>query len=174
VNSSEIESAFATAAETAAALRSRRISARDLLDLTFERIDRHNPTLNAIVWQDRDQAMARARGADEALAHGNASGALLGVPVTIKESFAYTGSPSTWGVPALKDSNSPRTAIAVERLETAGAIVVAKTNVPVSCSGTGKAITRFMERRTIRGTWNEHRVARLEVDPQHSRPVSGR
>src|SRR5207249_11211125 len=48
-----------------------------------------------------------------------------------KESFAYRGSPSTWGLPALKDAISPRTAVAVERLESAGAIVVGKTNVPV-------------------------------------------
>jgi amidase len=53
------------------------------------------------------------------------------VTVTIKESFAYRGSPNTWGLPSLKDANSPRTAVAAERLESAGAIVVGKTNVPV-------------------------------------------
>jgi Asp-tRNA(Asn)/Glu-tRNA(Gln) amidotransferase A subunit family amidase len=131
MNSSDFKPAFATAAETANAVRSKRISASDLTKLTFERIDRQNPQLNAIVWQDRDQAMARAQQPDEALASGKASGALHGVPVTIKESFAYQGSPNTWGVPGLKAANSPRTAVAVERLESAGAIVVGKTNVPV-------------------------------------------
>ena len=75
--------------------------------------------------------MARAREADDALGGGELLGPLHGVPVTIKESFAYRGSPNTWGVPALKDANSPRTAVAVERLESAGAIVIGKTNVPV-------------------------------------------
>lgn len=131
MNSSHFEPAFATAAETAAALRDRRISATDLVRLTFERIDHHNPQLNAIVWQDRDRAMMRAHEADDALARGSLSGPLHGVPVTIKESFAYRGSPNTWGLPALADTNSPRTAVAVERLECAGAIVVGKTNVPV-------------------------------------------
>ena len=51
--------------------------------------------------------------------------------MTIKESFAYRESPNTWGLPPLRDSRSPRTAVAVERLESAGAIVVGKTNVPV-------------------------------------------
>jgi amidase len=51
------------------------------------------------------------------------------VPVTIKESFAYRGSPNTWGLPPLKNAISPRTAVAVERLESAGAIVLGKTNV---------------------------------------------
>lgn len=57
------------------------------------------------------------------------------MPVTIKESFAYRGSPNTWGLPSLADAHSPRTAIAVERLEAAGAIVVGKTNVPVMALG---------------------------------------
>ena len=131
VSASDFEPGFAAAAVSADAVRKKRISASELATLMFQRIDRYNPALNAIVWQDREQAMARARRADEALARGQASGALHGVPVTIKESFAYRGSPNTWGIPALKDAISPRTAVAVERLESAGAIVVGKTNVPV-------------------------------------------
>jgi len=113
------------------AVQTKQISATELIDITFRRIDRLNSTLNAIVWECREQAMARARQADAALARGQATGPLHGVPVTIKESFAYQGSPNTWGLPPLKDAMSPRTAVAVERLESAGAIVVGKTNVPV-------------------------------------------
>jgi len=123
--------AFATAADMADAIRRKIISASELLDITLQRIDLHNPKLNAIIWQCREQAMARAKQAEAALAAGRASGALHGVPITIKESFAYRGSPSTWGLPALQDAISLRTAVAVERLESAGAIVVGKTNVPV-------------------------------------------
>jgi amidase len=123
--------AFATAAVTADAIRKKRISARELLNITFQRIDRYNPRLNAIIWQFREQAVMRATQADEALARGKPWGELHGLPVTIKESFAYRGSPNTWGLPPLKDSRSSRTAVAVERLESAGAIVVGKTNVPV-------------------------------------------
>jgi amidase len=123
--------AFATAAESADAVRNKKISATELMDVTFRRIDRHNPNINAIVWQFREQAMERARQADEMLANGKPWGPLHGVPVTIKEAFAYQGSPSTWGLPPLKDVKSPRTAVAVERLESAGAIVIGKTNVPV-------------------------------------------
>ena len=120
---------FATAAELADALRTKRIAARELMELTLRRIERHNPTLNAIVWQNPELAMARAKDADQALADGSARGPLHGVPITIKESFAYSGSPSTWGLPALTTAHSPRTAVAIERLESAGAIVVGKTNV---------------------------------------------
>ena len=125
---------FAPAIEAADALRGKRISATELLELTFRHIDRHNAKLNAIVWTCREQAMARAGEADRALASGDTLSPLHGVPVTIKESFAYRGSPSTWGLPPLKNATSPRTAVAIERLESAGAIVIGKTNVPVMLS----------------------------------------
>ena len=129
MNSSDFKPAFATVAETANAVRNKKISATELLDLEFQRIDRYNPKLNAIVWQNREQALACAKQADAALVAGKSLGALHGVPVTIKESFAYCGSPNTWGLPPLKNAISPRTAVAVERLESAGAIVLGKTNV---------------------------------------------
>jgi amidase len=136
---SDLSSGFATALETADALRKKKISARELVETALKRIDLHNPKLNAIIWENREQAMARAEQADEALAKGKVIGPLHGVPVTIKESFAYRGSPSTWGRAALKSALSPRTAIAVERLEAAGAIVVGKTNVPVMLADFGQS-----------------------------------
>jgi amidase len=102
MNATDVQLAFRSASETADAVRTKKISASELTNLMFQRIDRYNPALNAIVWQDRDRAMAHARQADEALARGHLFGALHGVPVTIKESFAYKDSPNTWGIPALK------------------------------------------------------------------------
>jgi amidase len=93
--SPDFDPAFATAAESADAMRNKRISATELMDLTFRRVDRHNPKINAIIWQFREQAMERARQADEMLAKGKTWGLLHGVPVTIKEAFAYQGSPNT-------------------------------------------------------------------------------
>jgi amidase len=122
---------FATAAEMAAAVRAKYISARELVEHTFQRIDAINPTLNAIVGDLRQPALTRAAEADKALADGRVLGPLHGVPITIKESFAYRGTPNTWGLPDLAHAISPRTAVAIERLESAGAIVVGKTNVPV-------------------------------------------
>ena len=122
---------FDTATAAAEAIRTKQISASEVLDLTFQRIDRHNPKLNAVIWQNRDAALARAKDADRALASGQAWGPLHGVPITIKEAFAYRGSANAWGMAPLKDAISPRTAVAVERIEAAGAIVVGKTNVPV-------------------------------------------
>src|ERR1700676_3080683 len=127
----DFEPAFATEKESTDAIRGKKISTSELVDLTFRRVDLHNPKINAIVWQFREQAMARARQADETLAAGKTWGPLHGAPVTIKEAFPYKGSPNTWGLPQLKDVMSARTAVAVERLESAGAIVIGKTNLPV-------------------------------------------
>jgi amidase len=127
----DFKPAFATAADTAEAVRTKQISAVELITETFRRLDRHDPTINAVIWQCREQALARAKQADEALADGKSWGALHGVPITIKEAFAYEGSPSSWGVPQLRDAKSPQTAVAVKRLEMAGAIVIGKTNIPV-------------------------------------------
>jgi amidase len=124
-------SLFSTAAQLAAAVRTKQMSSAELVELTLREIDRRNPKLNAIVWHFRDQAIERARRADEALAKGADVGPLHGVPITIKESFAYRGSPNTWGLPPLEHAMSPRTATAVDRLESAGAITIGKTNVPV-------------------------------------------
>lgn len=89
--------AFATAAQSAQAIREKKISATELLAFTYERIDHHNQKINAIIWQCREKATARARQEDEILAKGKTLGPLHGVPVTIKEAFAYQGSPNTWG-----------------------------------------------------------------------------
>src|SRR5438046_6352063 len=96
--SGDFNPAFATAVESAHAIRTKRISATELLNIIFRRVDLHNPSINAIVWQAREQAMARARKADEMLAKGTPWGPLHGVPVTIKEAFAWQGPPNTWGL----------------------------------------------------------------------------
>jgi amidase len=138
---SDFSPAFATAAETADAIRKKRISASELMNIAMQRVDRHNPALNAIVWQDREQAAARAKQADEALASGNASGALHGVPVTIKDAFAYRGSPNSWGLPPSPSSASNPPARSSSEKRTCR-----------SCSAIGKPTTRFTGRRIIRGT----------------------
>jgi amidase len=125
-----LDPGYATATDLAEAIRRRKISAREVLQATLQRIDRYNPKLNAIIIEFRSRALVRAREADEALANGRPWGPLHGVPVTIKEAFAYEGSPNTWGRSEFKDLNSPHTAVAVARLEAAGAIVIGKTNIP--------------------------------------------
>lgn len=125
------ELAFQPAIRLAAAIRDRRVSAAELLDLYLARADRYNPRINAVIIMDVDGARRRARAADEALADGKVWGPLHGVPMTVKESFDVAGLPTTWGVPALRDNIASSNALAVDRLLGAGAIVFGKTNVPI-------------------------------------------
>ncbi|MFN9999646.1 MAG: amidase family protein, partial [bacterium] len=122
---------FRTATSLAAALRAKKISARELLDLYLTRVATHNPRLNDVVELATARARRRARAADRALAAGVRNRPLLGVPMTIKESFDVAGMRTSWGDPALKENVAAADALAVQRLEAAGAIVFGKTNVPL-------------------------------------------
>jgi amidase len=106
------------------------ISCVELLDFYLERSRQHNPRLNAIILQDPERARARARALD-AGGRQNA-GPLFGVPMTVKESFDYTGHPTTWGFKFREGHSATQDATAVTRLEAAGAVVFGKTNVPVA------------------------------------------
>src|SRR5258708_5911779 len=72
---------------------------------------------------------AAARAADKALAAGERR-PLLGIPITVKESYNIAGLPTTWGFPAMKDFLAAEDALAVARVKAAGAVVLGKTNVP--------------------------------------------
>ena len=81
---------FATATELLAALRTGRVTSRELTDLYIRRIERHDGRLNAVVVRDFERARHQAGAADRAVARGE-GGALLGLPMTIKESFNVVG-----------------------------------------------------------------------------------
>ena len=128
------ELAFASATALAAKIASKAASSVELLNHYFDRVDRFNPALNAIIVQRRETALARAKRADEALARGERWGPLHGVPMTVKESYDVAGTPTTWGAPQLKDNVAAKDALAISRLEAAGVVVFGKTNVPLMLS----------------------------------------
>ena len=122
---------FKSATALARDLRSRKISALEILDQCWHRVEAHNPVVNAIIFTDIERARSAARAADQRLQAGRPLGPLDGVPVTIKESFDWSGTPSTWGVPAYRNNIAQTDALAVRRLEEAGAVIFGKTNVPL-------------------------------------------
>ena len=129
---SEFSPDFATALDAAAAIKSKRISSVELTELAFRRVDHYNAKINAVILEFRAASLARARQADQALAKKQWWGPFHGVPVTVKESYGMEGVPTTAGVPQYKDFRPQRNAAAVDRILRAGAIVIGKTNVPVS------------------------------------------
>lgn len=104
------------------------LSARELVGQVLSGLDAAAP-LNAIVSRDDEAALAAADEADAARARGERR-PLLGLPVTIKDSLDAVGLPSTCGSFARAGHMPERDATAVARLRAAGAVVVAKTNVP--------------------------------------------
>lgn len=120
---------FKSAVELAQMLRDRTVSSIEVLDAHLAQIAKHNSKLNAICTLDQENARARAKQADEALARGENWGALHGVPITIKDIFATAGLRTTAGYIPLKDYVPQQDATAVARLRSAGAVIVGKTNM---------------------------------------------
>ena len=119
-----------TAGALARAIREREVSSRELLDLYLQRVDRINPSLNAVVTLDADRAKKEADAADDLTVRGGALGPLHGLPITVKDAIEVGGMRSTGGATALTDHVPAADAPAVARLRQAGAIVYGKTNVP--------------------------------------------
>ncbi|MCW2779566.1 MAG: amidase [Marmoricola sp.] len=132
-----------TAREMVAAVRSRAISARELLDLHLARIAERNPELNAIVSLDEDRARAGAAAADEATASGAATGALHGLPFAFKDTHAAAGWRTTYGSPLFADNVPDTDDLVVERVRRAGVVVIGKTNVPEFAAGSHTFNTIF-------------------------------
>jgi len=106
------------------------MSAVEVVKMHLARIDEINPSLNAVVTRCDDMALERAREADAALARDKTLGPLHGLPITIKDAFETAGVRSTGGTKGRADYIPSTNAAAVDRLLTAGAILIGKTNTP--------------------------------------------
>ena len=137
---------YRSARELAAALAARKVSSAELVDLAIARIEARDGKLNAVVVRDFARAKVAAVEADKALARREER-PLLGVPITVKESFNVAGLATTWGIPAAKGFQPRDDALAVQRLKAAGAIVLGKTNVPLG-------LADFQSYNDIYGTTN--------------------
>jgi amidase len=146
---------FSSATEIATAIRLRRVSAAEVLEMCLARIAKHNPALNAICTLDEAGARARAKQADAALARGELWGPLHGVPMTIKDALETAGLRTTGGYPPLSNHVPKRDATAVARLRAAGAVLMGKTNVP-PLSADGRADNPIFGRTN--NPWNLERT----------------
>jgi amidase len=146
---------YQSATRLTALIRARKIGCLELLDHFLQRVERYNVAINAVVWMDSKAARKRARAADAALARGESWGPLHGLPMTVKEAYDLAGSPSTHGIPALRDHIAATDSLVVVRLKAAGAVIFGKTNVPFAMADwqTFNAI-----HGTTRNPWNLERV----------------
>ena len=121
-----------SALATAAAIRSGQTTALAECEAAIARIEAGDGDINAVVVRDFDRARDQARAVDARVAAGDTAGALLGVPMTVKESFDVAGLASCWGFAEHADFVASEDAVAVQRLKAAGAVILGKTNVPVA------------------------------------------
>jgi amidase len=126
---------YATAREMAAAVATREISARELLDLHLDRIAAANPDVNAVVSLDEERARLRAAEADEQTARGDRVGVLHGLPHAFKDTHEVAGWRTTFGSPLRAEYVPKRDEVIVERIRAAGVVTIGKTNVPEWAAG---------------------------------------
>jgi len=122
---------FKTATELSAALAARQVSAVELAQDAILRIERHDGRINAVCVRDFTRGLETARAADAARARGDTA-PLLGIPLTVKESYNVAGLPTTWGFPPQKDFVPGEDALSIARVKQAGGVILGKTNVPVA------------------------------------------
>ncbi len=124
------EICFMTATELAGKIRTRELSALEVMEAHLSQIERINPKVNAIVTYLPERGLAGARAADEALARGEPTGPLHGLPIAHKDLEITKGIRTTFGSPLFKDFVPDQNTLSVDRLQQAGAITIGKTNTP--------------------------------------------
>lgn len=120
---------FASATQMLQALREKKISSVELLEMHLTQIAKVNPLINAITTRNYENAKQAARGADEARMRGEEA-ALLGLPVTFKDCISVSGLRSTMGVAEYVNHIPESEAVIATRVKLAGAVVLGKTNIP--------------------------------------------
>jgi Asp-tRNA(Asn)/Glu-tRNA(Gln) amidotransferase A subunit family amidase len=107
-------------------LRSRQLSSQELTELYVDRLKRFDAVLKCVVTLTDDLALKQAKQADAEIKAGRYRGPLHGIPWGAKDLIAKSGYPTTWGAPPFKRQIIPTDATVVERLDKAGAVLVAK------------------------------------------------
>jgi amidase len=119
-----------SASEIADAVRSRRFSAVEVAQAHLDRIAQVNPTINAVVQEFPEEALAAARRVDDQIASGEDPGPLCGVPVTTKVNIDQKGHATTNGLKLLKDMVATQDSPVVSNIRKAGGVIIGRTNTP--------------------------------------------
>ena len=136
------------------ALAAKEISSVELTQLYLDRIKSLNPTINAYITVDAEKSLAQAKAADAMRAAGNA-GPLTGVPLAQKDIFCAKGWLTTCGSRMLSNFASPYDATVIDRFNTAGAVILGKTNMDEFAMGSSNETSFF---GPVKNPWDMTRV----------------
>jgi Asp-tRNA(Asn)/Glu-tRNA(Gln) amidotransferase A subunit family amidase len=142
--------AFATVSELASLIQARKVTSVELTQMYLARLKRYDPKLHFVITFTEDRALAQAKAADADIAAGNYRGPLHGIPWGAKDLLAVKGYPTTWGAGGFEHQSFDEDATVVQRLDAAGAVLVAKFTLGALAMG-----DKWFGGRT-RNPWNPH------------------
>src|SRR6186997_3369184 len=119
-----------SAAEMAALIRSKKVSAKEAATAALARLDAVNPKINAVVDHRPEDVLAQAAAIDAAIARKEDAGPLAGVPVTVKVNIDQQGYATTNGVKLQRDVIATTNSPVIDNLRRAGAVILGRTNCP--------------------------------------------
>ncbi|OAM52155.1 aspartyl/glutamyl-tRNA amidotransferase subunit A [Methylovorus sp. MM2] len=135
-------------------LAEKKISSVELTQQFLDRIDQHNPEINAYIALDKEITLAQAKAADQRIAQGSAT-ALTGIPIAQKDIFVAKGWQTTCGSKMLENFIGPYDAHVIKQFDTAGAVNLGKTNMDEFAMGSSNETSYFGK---VQNPWDRSRV----------------
>jgi Asp-tRNA(Asn)/Glu-tRNA(Gln) amidotransferase A subunit family amidase len=129
------ELAFASVRELGAQLEARNVTSLALTQMYIDRLKRYDAKLHFVITLTEERAIAQARKADEEIAAGKYRGPLHGIPWGAKDLLAVKGYPTTWGAGGFEHQSFDEDATVVQRLDEAGAVLIAKFSLGALAMG---------------------------------------
>jgi aspartyl-tRNA(Asn)/glutamyl-tRNA(Gln) amidotransferase subunit A len=133
------------------AIRSRKVSAVEMVQASLDRIRQADPSIHAFNSIDADRALARAKAVDD----GQVTGQLAGVPIALKDNICTSWGKTTCSSKMLENFRAPYDATVVQKLEAAGAVIVGKTNLDEFAMGSSTENSAF---GPTRNPWDTDRI----------------
>ena len=131
----DVDLAFLPLHQLAELVRTKRVSSTELTKLFLARLKKYDPALLCVVSLTEELALKQAAEADNEIAAGKYRGTLHGIPWVAKDLIAYPGYKTTWGAGHFKEQTIDAKATVAERLDAAGAVLVAKTTLGALANG---------------------------------------
>ena len=116
-------------------VRTKKVSSTALTEMYLQRLERFDPVLKCVITMTKDRATAQAKNADRDIAAGRYRGPLHGLPWGAKDLLAVKGYKTTWGAGGFEDQMLDNDATVVERLDRAGAVLIAKLTLGALAQG---------------------------------------
>src|SRR5918999_1111124 len=145
-----------TIAEASDLLRRKQISPVDLTTSCLARIEQLNPTINAFITVMHDSALAQALAAEDEIRAGQWRGPLHGIPIGLKDLIDTAGVKTTCGSALFADRVPAHDAEVVQRLKTAGAVLIGKQNMQEFAYGGTSTSSYF---GPVHNPWDVDRIA---------------